>query len=187
MPAPRPKPTAGPAAPAADQAAAPALRIGLAGIGPLRVGMPIDRDELAHLVSGYTVVVSQDEFEGETYEVYEVREGEVTAIRVVPSRGTIGALTVFSSAIPSDTGVAVGTDYATARDRLGPLACELTYHEDMFPEQPTCTAQRAPSCNFIFEDVEMPGLEEGAAIPDAHQEKLLGRAKIEAIDFHAPR
>lgn len=90
---------------------------------------------------------------------------------------------MLDPAIASDNGVAVGTAYTTVRDRLGPLACELTYHDDMFPEQPTCTAGRAPGWNIVFERVDAPGLDEGAAIPPERQQELLAGAAVEAIDF----
>ena len=168
---------------ASDAAPIDPLRLGLDGVGPLRSGMPIDREELVGLLPGYTVVVTEDSFEGQSFEVWEIRSGDATVVRLVPSDGVIGALTVLSSAIASDTGVAVGTGYAEVRDRIGPLTCELTYHDDMFPVQPTCTASRAPGWNIVFAPVDAEGLGEGQPVPPDRQQKLLAGAVVEAIDF----
>jgi hypothetical protein len=174
----------GPASSRSPSASAPsALRLTRDGLGPLRVGMPIDRDALVRLAPGHSVAVVDNETEGEAYQVFEIRSGDATLVRVTPADGKISSITILSSSIPSDIGVAPSARYPAVRDALGPLDCELTDRDDLFPEQPTCTSKQAQGLHIIFQRVDLPDLDEGARIPPDRQNALLGDAAVEAIDL----
>jgi hypothetical protein len=186
-PAPRPMPVVIDAAPVPDaplpvdanapDAAVVPLRIGPGGVGPLEPKLAIDKTTLAALVPGYTVEVVVDSFEGVDFEVFDVKSGAAAVLRVVPADGVIDSIIVFSAAIPSDLGVAVGTPYATAVAELGPFDCELSYHDEpLFPEQAGCAAG---AWQLIFDN--SPNLGEGAKLPAKRQAKLLRKSKVEAM------
>src|SRR5262249_10249710 len=114
------------------------------------------------------------------------RSGKERLLRVAPSqKGQISSLIVYGSGVASDMGVGVGATFKAVRDALGPLECELTYHDDpLFPEQMSCSTRKVSHWTIFFEKVATRGLHEGSKIAPERQEKLLGRAKVEAIEIN---
>lgn len=191
-----PQPSAGSApAPAGSGSAAPttdanALRIRKDGVGPVKVGMPIDKATLAKLLPGTSIEEVEEGAEEETYTTFVVSRGKDVLFQLVPVDGKVVSIMVLGRAVESELGFKVGSKYEEVTGQ-GALACEKpdpNAADGAGSGHIVCSSGALPDAWLFFAKDEQtkaqaPMRGVGIEIPAADTAKQLAGFDLEAIEL----
>lgn len=152
------------------------------GVGPLSIGMVVDKDSLAALLPDYTIEVEQHYFEDTPYDKYAIKKGDEVLVRITPTDGVVYAINITSALVKSELGFKVGMKYEKVVAAIGKLSCEVPPHDDPFSSDYICVPESFSSMQLGFPIGKYPkGKSDGFDLSAKRAAKLLHAIELDEI------